>query len=95
MALELATTKSAVGGIQTGIVALALDWLAKGGFESARPERFSNDMCDIEYGMLGAMSWCLVTDDGRVKRVCNAIKQSVTGRTTWFSRAIVLGPENV
>jgi len=95
VAIELATTQSATGGVQTGIVALALDWLATGGLEGARSERFANDLCDIEYGILGAASQCLATDDERAKRVCNAIKHSVSGRAQWFARAIALGPENV
>jgi hypothetical protein len=94
VAIELATTQSVTGGVQTGIVAVALDWLATGGLEGARSERFANDLCDIEYGILGAASQCLATDDERAKRVCNAIKHSVSGRAQWFARAIDLGSEN-
>ena len=57
------------------IVLSAAEWLAWGGLESRRPEKFENDMGDLEYIALGALAERLMTEDKRVHRLSGALKK--------------------
>ncbi len=79
-ALQLANRPSVVGAFSSGLAALALYWIAFGGLESAKPEDITNDIVDLEYGTLGALSDSLLTSDGRLKVIHRAIDGWLDGR---------------
>ena len=93
-ALKLTVSPSILGGFVSGMAALALYWLAFGGFDSARAEIISNDLHDLEYAVLGARCHSLATDDKRLKMICNAIKRGTAGREEWFKKVIDRGIMN-
>jgi hypothetical protein len=90
---RLAVEPSVYGGYVTGMVAMGLYWLAFGGLEEAKPEAFANDLHDLEYGILGALSHSLLTADKRLKVIHEAIKGGSAGREKWFARTRNVGPE--
>jgi len=92
-ALRLATEPSAYGGFLSGMAAIGLYWLAFGGLEGAKPEDVTNDLHDLEYGILGALSHSLLTADKRLKVIHYAIRSGYLGRKEWFARACTVGPE--
>ena len=51
--------RSAYGGFLSGMAAIAPYWLAFGGLDAAKPEAVTNDLHDLEYGILGALSHSL------------------------------------
>lgn len=93
-ALRLAVEPSAYGGYVSGIAAMGLYWLAFSGLDDANPEALTNDLHDLEYGILGALSHSLLTADKRLKVIHQAIKSGNAGREEWFARARNVGPEN-
>ena len=78
VALELAVCLKVVSVFVCGITSLSLHWMASGGVETAKAGAISNDLIDLEYGTLGAMSDCLLTDDQRLRSVHQAIRCWVT-----------------
>jgi len=92
-ALGLAARPSVIGAFISGMAALALYWIAFGGLESAKPEIITNDIVDLEYGVIGALSDSLLTSDRRLKAIHHAIKRGLDGRARWFARALELGPD--
>ena len=92
---QLAARPSAIGGFISGMTALALYWLAFGGFETIKAADITNDLHDLEYAILGSLCESLVTADKRMKVIHQAIKESTVGRARWFVRAMRMGPENV
>ncbi len=91
-ALRLATEPSAYGGFLSGIAAIGLYWLAFGGLDEAKPEAVTNDLHDLEYGILGALSHSLLTADKRLRVIHQAIRRGHVGREQWFTRACNVGP---
>ncbi len=92
-ALRLATASSAYGGFLSGMAAISLYWLAFGGLDAAKPEAVTNDLHDLEYGILGALSHSLLTTDKRLKVIHQAIRGGYVGREQWLTRACSVGPE--
>jgi hypothetical protein len=92
-ALRLATEPSAYGGFLSGMAAIGLYWLALGGLDAAKPEAVTNDLHDLEYGILGALSHSLLTVDKRLKVIHQAIRGGYVGRKQWLTRACSVGPE--
>ncbi len=75
------------------MAALGLYWLAVGGLDTAKPEAVTNDLHDLEYGIVGALSRSLLTVDKRLKVIHQAIKDGYVGREEWFARARSVGSE--
>jgi hypothetical protein len=69
------------------MTAIGLYWLAFGGLDDAKPESATNDLLDLEYGILGAVSHSLLTTDKRLKVIHQAIRGGYVGRKEWFTRA--------
>jgi len=67
--------------------------LAFGGLEEAKPEGVTNELHDLEYGILGALSHSLLTADKRLKVIHYAIRSGYLGGKEWFTRACTVGPE--
>lgn len=82
-ALRLAALPSVTGGFITSLTLVALNWLALGGLESAKPEKVTNDLHDVEYSVLGSMSADLLTLDSRLKAVKRAAHTAQDSRTNW------------
>lgn len=86
-ALRLAALPSVVGGFITSLALVALNWLALGGIESAKPEKVTNDLHDVEYSVLGSISADLLTTDERRKAIKGAAQSS---RTNWVKGQLAL-----
>ncbi len=91
-ALRLAVGPSAIGGFISGMAAMSLYWLAFGGLEAAKPEAITNDLHDLEYAVLGALSNSMLSNDKRLKVIHQAITGGTDGRARWFARALDVGP---
>jgi hypothetical protein len=72
-AYRLTQRPSVTAGFLTALQALAIDWLAHGGVESAKPKELSGDLHDVEYIILGALSQSLATSDRRAARIWRAV----------------------
>jgi hypothetical protein len=92
-ALRLAIEPSAYGGFLSGMAAIGLYWLAFGGLDQAKPEAVTNDLHDLDYGVLGALSHSLLTVDKRLRVIHQAIRDGYVGRGQWLTRACSVGPE--
>ena len=75
------------------MAAMGLYWLAFGGLEETKPEGVTNDLHDLEYAIVGALSQSLLTADKRLKVIHYAIRSAYLGRKEWFTRACTVGPE--
>jgi len=82
-ALRLAALPSILGGFITSLALVALNWLALGGLESAKPEKVTNDLHDIEYSVLGSISADLLTSDNRLNAIKGAAQAAQHSRTNW------------
>lgn len=60
--------------------ALALDWLARGGLDGAKPERISNDFFDLDYVVSATFGSGLLTRDQRAKRVYKYLMKALERR---------------
>ncbi len=60
--------------------AFALDWLARGGLQSARATDISNDFFDMDYVVSALFCAGLATYDGRAKRVHSALLTAMKDR---------------
>jgi hypothetical protein len=67
---------------------LGLYWLAVGGLEDASPGKFTNDLHDVEYVILGSLSRDLVTSDKRLAAVADAVSRGSESRYAWFSKKL-------
>jgi hypothetical protein len=79
-AYRLSVERSALGGFLSGMAALALYWLAFGGLESTVQTKIANDIQDLEYAVLGALSDSLLTKDRRLRTVYQAIAEGYRTR---------------
>ena len=91
-ALRLAVTPSVLGFFVSGIAAMALYWIAFGGLDAVPPKAATNDIHDLEYAVLGALSATMSSNDKRLNAILQAIKGGF-GRPQWFVRALDVGPE--
>ncbi len=80
----LATQPSVYGGFFSGMAAIVLYWLGAGGLDVVEPKKATNDLHDLEYALLGALSHALVTADKRLGAIEQAIRGGYVGRGEWF-----------
>ena len=90
-ALRLAFGPSAIGGLVSGMCSMGLYWLAFGGLDTAKSEALTNDLHDLEYAVLGALSNSLLSNDKRLNVIHQAIRGGTEGRARWFARALDVG----
>jgi hypothetical protein len=76
------------------MAAIVLYWLGAGGLDVADPKKATNDLHDLEYAILGALSHDLVTVDKRLGAIQQAIRGGYAGRGEWVDRALSVGPAN-
>lgn len=61
-------------------VALALDWIAYGGFEQARITTITNDLSDMEYVLMSTLCRTLETKDARLARIRGNVMAVISQR---------------
>jgi hypothetical protein len=88
VSLCLATQPSVYGGLFSGMAAIVLYWLGAGGLDLVDPKKATNDLHDLEYAILGALSHALVTTDKRLGTIEQAIRGGYAGRGEWLGRAL-------
>lgn len=82
-ALRLASMPSATGAFISSLSLVALHWLAFGGLETAKPEKVTNDLHDLEYAVLGSLSVDLLTADKRLQAINAAVTRAQISRQDW------------
>ena len=68
--------------------ALALDWLARGGLQSAKATDITNDFFDMDYVISALFCAGLATKDGRAKRVHSALATAMKRRWRKFDAVL-------
>lgn len=87
-ALRLSATHSVTGAFISSLALVALHWLAFGGLETARPEKITNDLHDIEYAVLGSLSADLLSSDKRLQAIYEAVKAAQVSRHSWVKNQV-------
>jgi hypothetical protein len=82
-----------MAGFVSALAGIAGYWIAFGGIAEVDAKKLRNDLDDVEYIVLGAVSQGLSTEDKRANIVCQAVRQALASRMKWFHDALMLGPE--
>ncbi|MBL8827302.1 MAG: hypothetical protein JNM18_09970 [Planctomycetaceae bacterium] len=80
-ALLLTREPSVNGAFLCAVAGLAVNWIANGGLESAKPRSLTNDLHDIEYIVFGSLCDSLASEDSRAINICTAVKESFSVRS--------------
>jgi len=90
-ALRLVVEPSATGGFVSGMVSMGLYWLTFGGLDATKSKAITNDLHDLEYAVLGALSDSLLSNDKRLNVIHQSIRCGTEGRARWFANALNVG----
>ena len=80
-ARRLAFERSVTAHSLLAMSALALDWFARGGLDSAPAESVTNDLMDCEYVTIGSFCMDVVTEDSKVKRLLSQLQEAAEIRS--------------
>lgn len=61
-----------------GLYLLAMDWVARGGYESVRPERFRNDFVDVTFAVYASYFDGILSADAKVLRLHRELRGWLT-----------------
>lgn len=82
--LRLTFAPSISAAFLSGLMLIALRWLARGGFEGVRSEKITNDLYDLEYSVLGSLCTEMLTEDKGSMDLTAALRCGAEARLTWF-----------
>lgn len=87
-AIKLLSASSMEVRFLLGLLSVAAIWLAKGGLESAKGEKLSNDLTDMEYAIMGSVCAEFATRDGKSKTTSKLIANAHTAWRTKLTSLI-------
>ena len=89
-AICLSRGASVAAHFYLALAALAAWWLAHGGLDDAAPEKITNDISDVEYAVLGALSVDLLSRDKRLNDIYGVVRAAARSRHQWFDLHVPL-----
>ena len=92
VALKLALEPSVSAGFISAMAALAGYWLAFGGIKDVPAKTMTNDLLDLEYAIMGALSRDFCTRDKRAKIIYESVSAGFEVRLKLSDSAKHLGP---